>query len=314
MMITLERTAEFLKEKDNFMILTHGRPDGDTLGSAFALKTALNKLGKKAEVCCNDTVPSKFSYMGQTVDEFEYSTLVAVDVADSKLLGSDFEAKYADKIELCIDHHGSNRLFAQRTLLDSNAAAACEIILSLIRELGVEVDGKIADCIFTGLTTDTGCFRYSNVTPVTMRMAADMIESGARNVEINTAMFETKTKTYVELEKLAMASLKMYLDDRLAFITVTQEMFRQSGSDESEIDAIAALPRQIEGVLVGVTMREKADGSFKISMRSHAPVDVSKICAMMDGGGHPQAAGCQLEMPVEQATQRVIECVRAGLE
>jgi len=314
MMITLDQTAEFLKSKDNFMILSHGHPDGDTLGAAFALKAALNKIGKKAEVCCSDTMPSKFSYIGQTVDEFEYSTLVAVDVADTKLLGKAFEAKYADKIELCIDHHGSNRAFAEKTLLDADAAAACEIILSVIRKLGVEIDRHIADCIFTGLTTDTGCFRYSNVTPTTLRMAADMVECGARNVEINTAMFETKTKTYVALEKLAMASMKMYLDDKLAFITITQDMFRQSGSDESEVDAIASLPRQIEGVVVGVTMREKPDGTFKVSMRSHAPVDVSKICAMMGGGGHPQAAGCQLEIPVDEATQRIIECVKLGLE
>lgn len=314
MMINLEQTAVFLKCRDNFMILSHGHPDGDTLGSAFALKKALNKLGKKAEVRCNDIIPSKFLYMGQTVEEFDYSTLVAVDVADSKLLGNDFEAKYADRIELCIDHHGSNRSFAKMTFLNADAAANCENILSIIRLLGVEIDSDIADCIFTGLTTDTGCFRYSNVTPTTLRMAADMIECGARNVEINTVMFETKTKTYVALEKLALASMKMYLDDKLAFITITQDMFRESGSDESEVDAIASLPRQIEGVLVGVTMREKPDGTFKISMRSHAPIDVSKICAMMGGGGHPQAGGCQLDLPVEQSTQRVIECVALGIK
>ena len=262
------------------MILTHSHPDGDTLGSAFALKYALEALGKSANVRCNDTIAKKFDYLGKVCeDECAFDTLVAVDVADTKLLGKDFEEKFADRIELCIDHHGSNRLFAERTLLEANAAAACEIILEVIHALGVKPTKQIADCIYTGISTDTGCFRYSNVTPRTMRMAAEMIECGADNVTINTVMFETKTRTYVALEKLAVGGMKMFLDGKCALITVTQEMYRQSGSDESEVDAIASLPRQIEGVLVGVTMRERKDGSYKISMRSNRPINVSEICA-----------------------------------
>lgn len=308
MVLELNSAVEFLKERDNFLILTHAHPDGDTLGSAFALKYALETLGKRAEVRCNDKISKKFDYLGTACDEdFSFETLIAVDVADTKLLGDAFEKEYADRIELCIDHHGSNRLFAERTLLEPYAAAACEIILEIIYSLGIEVGKQIADCIYTGLTTDTGCFRYSNVTPRTMRMAANMIECGADNCEINTVMFETKTKTYAALEKLAVGGMKMYCDDKCAFITITQEMYRQSGSDESEVDGISALPRQIEGVLVGVTMRERTDGTYKVSMRSHQPVNVAKICATMGGGGHPQAAGCQVDGPLEAATQTVIK-------
>lgn len=311
MVIDLEKAVEFLKERDKFLILTHGNPDGDTLGSAFALKYALELIGKKAEVKCCDPVPAKFDYLGKVVaDEFDYSTLVAVDVADAKLLGKDFEELYADKIELCIDHHCSNRLFSGMTLLDSNAAAACEIILEIIHALGLKPSARIANCIYTGISTDTGCFRYSNVTPRTMRMAAEMIECGADNVTINTVMFETKTRTYVALEKLAVGGMKMYLDGKCALITVTQDMYRESGSDESEVDAIASLPRQIEGVLVGVTVREKKDGSFKVSMRSNRPVNVAEICATMGGGGHPQAAGCQIGGTLENATETIVENVR----
>lgn len=308
MVLELNSAVEFLKERDNFLILTHAHPDGDTLGSAFALKYALETLGKRAEVRCNDKISKKFDYLGTACDEdFSFETLIAVDVADTKLLGDAFEKEYADRIELCIDHHGSNRLFAERTLLEPYAAAACEIILEIIYSLRIEVGKQIADCIYTGLTTDTGCFRYSNVTPRTMRMAADMIECGADNCGINTVMFETKTKTYAALEKLAVGGMKMYCDDKCAFITITQEMYRQSGSDESEVDGISALPRQIEGVLVGVTMRERTDGTYKVSMRSHQPVNVAEICATMGGGGHPQAAGCQVEGPLKAATQTVIK-------
>lgn len=310
MVVELNSAVDFLKERDNFLILTHANPDGDTLGSAFALKYALEMLGKRAEVRCNDKIPKKFDYLGTVGSEdFSLDTLIAVDVADTKLLGDAFEKKYADRIELCIDHHGSNRLFAERTFLEPYAAAACEMILEIIHSLELTVSKQIADCIYTGLATDTGCFRYSNVTPRTMRMAAEMIECGADNVTVNTVMFETKTRTYVALEKLAVGGMKMYLDGKCAFITVTQEMYRQSGSDESEVDAISSLPRQIEGVLVGVTMRERPDGSYKVSMRSNRPINVAEICAEMGGGGHPQAAGCQVEGTLEAATQAVIKSI-----
>ena len=311
MIIDMDSAVEFLKNNNNFLILVHGNPDGDTLGCGLALKEALTFMGKSARVCCNDSVPKKFNYMGTVdTDDFTPDKIVAVDVADKKLLGKSFEEKYGDRVDLCIDHHGSNRLFAKETLLDSTAAAACEIILQVIRKLGVEITKSIADCLYTGLTTDTGCFRYSNVTPRTMRMAADMIETGADNAKINTVMFETKTKTYVALERLALDSMKMYFDGKCAFITITQEMYRLSGSDETEVDAIASLPRQIEGVVVGITMREKTDGTFKVSMRSSEDADVSEICATMGGGGHPRAAGCTVKGDINNATETVLKNVK----
>lgn len=311
MIIDMDSAVEFLKYNNNFLILVHGNPDGDTLGCGLALKEALTSMGKSARVCCNDSVPKKFNYMGTVdIDDFTPDKIVAVDVADAKLLGKCFEEKYGDRVDLCIDHHGSNRLFAKETLLDSTAAAACEIILQVIRKLNVEITKCIADCLYTGLTTDTGCFRYSNVTPRTMRMAADMIEAGAENAKINTVMFETKTKTYVALERLALDGMKMYFDGKCAFITITQKMYRLSGSDETEVDAIASLPRQIEGVVVGITMREKADGTFKVSMRSSEYADVSEICATMGGGGHPRAAGCTVKGDITTATETVLNNVK----
>ncbi|MBO5421785.1 MAG: bifunctional oligoribonuclease/PAP phosphatase NrnA [Clostridia bacterium] len=310
MIIDLKTAAKFLENNDDFLILTHAHPDGDTLGCGFALCEALKSCGKNAIVRCGDTAPEKYSYMGKLCEEdIEYENIIAVDVADAKLLGKEFEERFGGRVKLCIDHHGSNRLYAEQTLLDPSAAAACEIILEVIKELGVEVTKSIADCIFTGLSTDSGCFRYSNVTPRTLRMAAEMIESGADHSKINVIMFETKTRTYVALERLALESMKMFLDDRCAFITITRDMFRESGSDESEVDAIAAIPRQIEGVSVGVTMREKPDGTFKVSMRTHEGVDASAICAMLGGGGHPRAAGCTVDGDAQNARNLVVSCI-----
>ncbi|MCQ2479639.1 MAG: bifunctional oligoribonuclease/PAP phosphatase NrnA [Clostridia bacterium] len=316
MIDTPSAAAEILKAQDNILILVHGHPDGDTLGCGYSLCRALLSLGKKAAVSCSDEIPKKYSYLSQGIESlsFDPQFIVSVDVADAALLGKKNKELYGDKVDLSIDHHGSNRIFAKKTLLDDKAAAACEIMLDVIKALGVEITKDIANCIYTGLSTDTGCFRYSNVTPRTMRMGAEMIEAGADNAAINTIMFETKTKTYVALEKLCLAGMETYFDERFALITVTQEMFRLSGSDESECDAIASLPRQIEGVVIGATLREKADGTFKVSMRTHAPADASAICAEMGGGGHMRAAGCQLDGPLENAKKILIENIKKYFE
>ncbi len=308
MIETPAAAAALLLAQDDILILAHGHPDGDTLGCGYSLCRALLAAGKRAAVSCSDPIPSKYAYLSQGIPELTFTPafIVAVDVADASLLGKKNESLYAANIDLSIDPHGSNKLFAKQTLLDAGAAAASEIVLEVIKAMGQTITPDIANCIYTGLTTDTGCFRYSNVTPRTMRMGAEMIEAGADNAMINTVMFETKTKSYVALEKLCLAGMEMYFDDRFALITVTQEMFRQTGSDESECDAIAALPRQIEGVLIGATLREKPDGSFKVSLRTHAPADASAICAGMGGGGHVRAAGCQLEGPKENAKAQLL--------
>lgn len=316
MKIDLCRAANLLLSKDNILILAHSHPDGDTLGSAFALCRGLQLLGKQSKVFCSDIIPSKFSYLWREVKEQEFTPeyIVAVDVADTKLLGKPGEELYSDKIDLCIDHHASNLMYAKETLLDVTAGGTCEVICMLLNEMKVEISADIADCIYTGVSTDTGCFRYSNATSRSYRIAADMIDKGADAAIINQVMFETKTRTYAQLERLALDTMKMYFDGKCAIIHVTQEMYRKSGSDESECDPIASLPRQIEGVLVGAMIREKEDGTFKVSVRTHRPVDASKLCGMMNGGGHSRAAGCQLDGPLENAQAILLENIKKVLE
>ncbi len=316
MRIDGKAAARLLEGQDDLLILTHGHPDGDTLGCGFALCRGLQKCGKHARVECADEIPGKYSYLWREVkrEEFTPRFIVAVDVADPKLLGKEMEARYAEHVGLCIDHHGSNTLYAAHTLLDASAGAACEVIFEVLRALQVEIDAQIADCIYTGLSTDTGCFRYSNATARTHRIAADMIDCGADASIINQVMFETKTRTYAALERLALDSLETYYGGRAALVMVTQEMYRLSGSDESECDPIASLPRQIEGVLVGAMLREKVDGTFKASIRTHRPVDAAELCRRMGGGGHPRAAGCQLEGPLEHAKEELLSNIKAVLE
>ncbi len=310
--IDIKECATLLKEFDGFLILSHRHPDGDTLGSAFALKRALDLLGKKSMVRCNDEIHPKFSYLwdGLHNSDIEFDKIIAVDVADSKLLGTDFEEKYGDKVFLCIDHHMSNREFAENLLLEDKAAAAA-VIYEVICELGVEITPEIAGCVYTGLATDTGCFMFSNTTPETHRIAADVMEKGADYTNINRLMFETKTFPYLKLEQMAVSSIESHFDGRVALMTLTQDMFKESGSNESECDGIASLPRKIEGVKIGVTIREQTNGKYKVSLRTVEPYDAAKICAKFGGGGHNRAAGCEFDCSLESAKQQLLEIIKA---
>ena len=165
MKINVEKCAGLLKKESDFAILCHAHPDGDTLGSGFALLRALQKLGKRAKLLCDDEIPSKYEYLYSDIEsrDFEEKYIIAVDVATENLLGG-LQEKYAGRVDLCIDHHGTNTDYAKNLLLNADAAANCEIILKVIKALGVVIDKKMAECLYTGLTTDTGCFRYSSTT------------------------------------------------------------------------------------------------------------------------------------------------------
>lgn len=308
MKINVEKCAQILKSKDNILILMHSHPDGDTLGCGFALCRALLKMGKNARAICADNIPSKYDYLYKDIDmpKFVEDYVVAVDVATQSLLGG-LEEKYAGKIDMCIDHHGTNTDYADKLLLVADAAAACEIVLKVIKALEVKIDSKIANCLYTGITTDTGCFRYASVTSNTFRAAAELVDCGADNGGINRAMFETKTKTYAALERMCMEGMQFYYDDKVCVITVTQQMYMKSGSNESETEAIAPITRQTEGVQIGLTIRENENGTCKVSIRSFETVNSAELAACFGGGGHPQAAACKMSCSVEEAKTKLLE-------
>ena len=309
--ISVAVAAERLRGADRIVILTHQYPDGDTLGSGFALCRALQKLGKTARVECADEIPEKYAYLyeGLALPAFEPEFICAVDVADSKLLGS-LEPVYANHIALCIDHHGSNTAFADELLLRADYAAAAMLVREVIAALGVEPDKAMAECLYTGIATDTGCFKYSNTTAYTLRMAAELLDCGVNNEMINRTMFDIKTRARVELERQALDSMRFYLNDRCAVMLITNAMIARSGAGENDMEGLAPIPRQIEGVWVGVTLREKKDGSYKVSVRTGNHADAAAICRLLGGGGHLRAAGCTLPGPAEPAVETIVDVVR----
>ncbi len=299
-LISHKEAAEILKNNDKYLILTHAHPDGDTLGSGFGLCSALRKMGKKANVICGDEIPSKFLYLTAEGNEaFLPETVISVDVADEKLLGS-LQEQYGEKVLLNIDHHGTNTGFAENLYLEGDSAAAAECVYNVIKALGVEVTQFIASCLYTGLATDTGCFKFSNTTPRTHMYAAELMTAGADYDEINRVMFEVKTKARLEMERRVLNEIEFIENGRCAIITVTQKMIKETGCDSSDMDGIAALSRRIEGVKIGVTVREKADGRWKVSLRTFEPYDAALICRHFGGGGHTRAAGCEFGCEVDE--------------
>lgn len=317
MKIELNIVAKLLWDNESFQLLCHSHPDGDTLGSASALAHALKAMGKKVCLWCADEVAPCFGFMLEGLDftiSDDPAFVIAVDVADPKLLGDEGNRIFGDKVDLCIDHHGSNLGYAAGTWLRADSASTAEMIYLLLKEMGCDFTPQMASCLFTGVSTDTGCFRFSNTTPQTHRIAADLIELGADSAEIIRVFFETKSRAYAALEKLALSEMTMYLGGRVAVMTVTRAMFGKSGAKQSDTDRLANLPRQIEGVQVGVTMKEQEDGTFKASVRTFGDVDASAICARLGGGGHKGAAGCTIAMPRSQAVNVLVDEIAKELK
>ena len=312
--IDYDAAAKFLLENDNYIILAHQNPDGDSIGGGFALCYALRKMGKNANVLCSDEFPGRYDYITKDCppNKFKYDTIISIDVADKALLGSNL-SHYGDYVKLAIDHHKSNTGFAAMTLLDSKAAAACEVVFELLLRLKTEIDTTIAECLYTGIVTDTGCFKYSCVTKKTHLIAAELMDYDINFDRINRQMFEIKTKGRIELEKYIISNIEYFLDDKCALIVLTKDIIESLDAQTSDFEGISNLTLQLETTHVGIVIKERDEGKFKISMRSVSSVDVSDICAQLDGGGHVRAAGCLLEGTIERVKRKILSVVAPAL-
>ncbi len=313
--LSLRQTARFLKKHDNYIILTHASPDGDTLGSAYALYYALNETGKTAEVICPDIIPQKYDYFARKTDHVarENATIIAVDVADKKLLGA-LEEEFGDKIDLCIDHHISNTRFTKNLYLDDDAAAAAECIYELMLAMRVNINDITAKAIYTGLATDTGCFKYATVTDKTHLICAALFEYDINAAEINRLMFDTKPKKLIDLERRVLDTAEFHFEDRCMLLSVTAEMQETTGCSGTELEGIAVISRSVEGVIAGITLKQSDEEEFKVSLRTYDPLDASAICKALGGGGHKGAAGATVKGTLAEAKAKVLSAVEEALK
>lgn len=311
--ISLSEAVSLLLENDCFKILTHTYPDGDTLGCAFALCKALRKLGKKANIAIDGNLPSKFSYLAKYYEEqdFEPAYIVSVDVAAMTLLGKSV-MEGVDHIDLCIDHHASNSVEADHVYVDATAAAAAEIIYEIVQFLGTELDEDICAGIYTGVSTDTGCFCYTNTTQRSHMVAAKVMEYCDWR-EINNINFVVKSRAKVKMERMIYDTMEFYAGGACAIVYTTIAMQDALGAGDDEMEGLAGIPRQIEGVKMGITMREKQGGVFKISVRTNDDVDASAFCQQFGGGGHPAAAGCSITGSLGEVKAQLIRAAEEFL-
>ncbi len=313
--ITVKQAADLLMEADNILLLAHQYPDGDTVGSNYALCLALRSLGKQVRVLCGDPIPERFDYITEDVvmPDFAPRFICAVDVADTTLLGDAVNEVYGSRVDLCIDHHSTNAHYAAATCVDASCAAAAMVVMQIIRRMGVELTPAIATCLYTGIATDTGCFKYSNVDATTHRMAAECIEAGAPTEMINRVNFDIKSRARIELERLAFEGMEFHHHGRVAVMTITGEMIARSGATENDMEGMTPIPRQIEGVWVGITLRQKADGNYKISVRTGHHADATAICALLGGGGHVRAAGCAVDGTLAEAKAAILAATEQAI-
>lgn len=314
-MLTLKQTARYLKKHDNYIILTHASPDGDTLGSAYALYYGLNEIGKTACVLCPDVIPKKYDYFAGKTDHVkrENATVVAVDVADSKLLGS-LEQEFGDIVDINIDHHISNMRFAKNLYLDADASATAEAIFELLNIMKVNINDVTAKALYTGIVTDTGCFKYSNVTAKTHIIASQLYDYNISAPDINKLMFDTKSRNLIELERMVLDTSEFHFCGKCMLLSVTADMQEKTGCSGTELEGIAVISRSVEGVEAGVTIKQTDDNEYKVSLRTYPPLDASRICKKLGGGGHKAAAGASVTGTLDEAKDKVLTAVKEVME
>lgn len=301
-----EACAAYLAERDRFLLVTHSNPDGDTAASAAALCSALRRAGKTACLYPNPQLgPRLLSFVGSyfAPEGYEPACTVTVDVAAEKM----FARGFAGQVDLAIDHHPTNTHYAAAECIDDQRAACGEIVLQIVRALCGDVTKEEADLLYIALSTDCGCFQYANTDAHAFRTAAELLELGADNAGINLLFFRQVTPARLKLEGMIYSAMRFYRDGQIAVNLITQDMLRETGVTEEELDDIAGLVGRARGHRVGITIRELEDGSSKISVRSGPDFDCSAFCAVFGGGGHKMAAGCNIQAPPEKACELLLQ-------
>lgn len=310
--MTVVECANWLKERDNFVLITHVRPDGDTLGSAAALCSALRRFGKRAAMYNNPEITEKYyKYVSSYIEDgFEYDHAVAVDVADKHMVCNGFTGD----IQLCVDHHPSNPHYTDELLLNAAKASCGEIVLELIKKLCGDVSSDEASLLYMAVSTDCGCFRYANVTAETFAAASELASFGAQIQKLNFDLFRQVSKARMVLEGLISSGLKFYADGKIVVATVTEEMMNETGATENDCDDIAGIPGKVEGCVLSFVIRELAPNKCKVSARSHPGFDCAALCARFGGGGHKMAAGCTIEATPDESRDMLVKAALEVLE
>lgn len=307
MKMTISETAAFLRAHDHFAILTHARPDGDTLGSSAALCRMLRHLGKTAHILQNQQITETYAWLHRGLTKSaadETDTILCVDVAAPHLLPGDFQP-YLGRIDLRIDHHSGDDHFSQHELVDSSCGACTEIIYELGLALDVPLDRDTADALYTGTITDTSCFQFANTTAHTLAVASACVAAGARNFEIYQAIFEDRISQRLKLQSYIMENMKVFSDGKLCIVSIPRDFQEKIGANTEDLNNILNFSQALSKSQVAATLLETEQGGTRLSVRSTPGIDCSGIAAAFGGGGHKVSAGANTTLPLEVAEKAV---------
>lgn len=297
--ITIKEIISYFLESNRIILICHVRPDGDTLACAYALKRVLEKQGKKIICVSSDKVSDRLSFLcddktylpSEVPKDYSPDLVVSVDVASVSMLG-DCKELISLARSIKIDHHYGDDCFADYNYTIPESASCSEIIYDIIKEMDA-FDEKVCALLYAGISFDTGCFKHSNVTKDTFIKAAELLDYGVDTAYINQLLFGNKTKKEIEALKMAYNNLQFFEDGKIAITCITNKMREEKGLSEDDVADLAQIPIEIEGVLIGATLKEKGDkpGNYKISMRSRPGTSAENACKRLNGGGHTCAAG-----------------------
>lgn len=321
--MNLDSIVKVFKKSTKAVILPHIAADGDAIGSALALRSALAQTGLESVIYVEEKIPFLYSFL-PGIDEIkiydggrletDFDLAIALDTGDRDRLGKRKGLFDAAPVNVNIDHHSTNTAFGIYNHIDITASAVGEIIYRLIQMLEVELDRDRATCLYVAIATDTGGFRFSNTTPETHRITAELLGKGVDVAEVSRKIFDTVTFEKVKLMGEAIGSIRLFENGQAAMIVLTDEMILRTGASEEDCEGIVDIARKIQGVEVAIMLRSRSDGTVKGNLRSHEKVDVSAIARFFGGGGHVRAAGftshMQLSELIEQISQRVAEALK----
>ena len=317
--MTLDDILVELKNAKTIVVLTHESPDGDAISSSLSVFHALQQYGKNVDVVIPehakdfDFLPGADQILNNGKEE-QYDLAISVDCTDLKRLAGGKEYFETAKKTVEIDHHSVNAMFADYNYVDPVSPSCCQVLIAMFEYYGVETTKEIANCILTGMITDTGGFQWGGVTPETFEFAAELIRKGAKIKEICRKALRNKTKAHCKLERLVYDRLEFYEDDKIAISYITIEDNQNTGAKLGDEEGLTEMLRDIEGVEVAVLLKEKeGKNGYKASLRSHETINVSEICLLLGGGGHPGAAGCFIPGTLEQAKTKILDAIKHAI-
>ncbi|XID95083.1 bifunctional oligoribonuclease/PAP phosphatase NrnA [Paenibacillaceae bacterium WGS1546] len=321
----LREAADFIRERDDFLVVSHVQPDGDAISSTVVTGWLLGKLGKTYAMLNEGPVPSRLRFLWNSAEIMtlegredeapprQYRNVICVDCADYARTGRTSRWFAPDAELLNVDHHPTNDGFGLVNLMRFDAAATAEILFELLDELELPLDADVATAIYTGLLTDTGGFRYSNTSPLVMAMASRLLEAGVDGPGLAEHLLERMSAGQLRLLQQGLSRLTFSDDGRIAWLWVTSEDLESSGAANEDLEGLVNYPRNVDGVEVGLLFKENGRTSVKVSMRSAGKVNVAEVARSFGGGGHVRAAGCRLTDPLAEAIGKVVAEVGKAL-